>query len=652
MEDDGDFIVLKNAILLNRREVAAREWRNFILENWQKLTEHLENATILMIAGRHGKESGDIGPYQDTLLWTHEQQVKIMEKNLKEDLEERKLKFVILDVHEVYNQDDELNNKVLKARILKINPSLIVISICFSEILDLRFVLELEAILPNMRLERDLTMVTKGKQIHLDPAQRELLFTLSDPLQVEKCVIITGPEGSGKSILAVEATKIKFSHYLKKYRLKANEGKGKIRILICGAYQGDDRVSVLLQALQEQLKECQEFCTLQTQSTTLNITSFKDFLSKFQDEILVQKCDDEEYLHSIILLDELLPKFCLEEWTAGLMFEKTDFVIAFRHSFCNTRHARCLIHMRIDDIEMRSDDDVQIKEDKVICQLKKRFRCSNEITALIFYLLVHSPKSHHPEYKSFVHSLDSFDAGKNPAWLELENVEHFIEFTNTDQDFFALEKDVLVIYDPKDDPFSLQPLKTHCTARNWQCYPYTDIVGSEADTVIIYDLKDFHFEAFSRAINHLVIVTIEKDVWSSTLKKWKKGRLSFPNVFAPSQESSLAKELNKIKMGKHDESICKMNCERNMEVFGYVEPYHCTYKSIKGWCASLNELLEIVPTTLTPNQADKIWTSKTQKPVAYLDLINTRLEEVQKDVIDGRRPTSDLVGLQQAIDGM
>ena len=301
---------------------------------------------------------------------------------------------------------------------------------------------------------------------------------------------------------------------------------------------------------------------------------------------------------------------------------------------------------------MRSDDDVQIKEDKVICQLKKRFRCSNEITALIFYLLVHSPKSHHPEYKSFVHSLDSFDAGKNPAWLELENVEHFIEFTNTDQDFIALEKDVLVIYDPKDDPFSLQPLKTHCTARNWQCYPYTDIVGSEADTVIIYDLKDFHFEAFSRAINHLVIVTIKKDVWSSTLKKWKKGRLSFPNVFAPSQESSLAKELNKIKMGKHDESICKMNCERNMEVFGYVEPYHCNYKSIKGWCASLNELLEIVPTTLTPNQADKIWTSETQKPVAYLDLINARLEEVQKDVIDGRRPTSDLVGLQQAIDGM
>ena len=135
--------------------------------------------------------------------------------------------------------------------------------------------------------------------------------------------------------------------------MKANEGKGKIRILICGAYQGNDRVSVLLQALQEQLKECQEFCTLQTRSTTLNVTSFEDFLSKVQDEILVQTGDDEEYLHSIVLLDELLPQFCLEEWTTGLSFENTDFVIAFRHSFCNTRYARCCA-------EMRSDDAVEI----------------------------------------------------------------------------------------------------------------------------------------------------------------------------------------------------------------------------------------------------------------------------------------------------
>ena len=73
-----------------------------------------------------------------------------------------------------------------------------------------------------------------------------------------------------------------------------------------------------------------------------------------------------------------------------------------------------------------------------------------------------------------------------------------------------------------------------------------------------------------------------------------------------------------------------MNCERNMEVFKYVEPYQC-----KGF-GSLNGLLEIVAMTAITNQADKIWSNETQKPVAYFDFIKTRLEEVRKDVHDGR----------------
>ena len=639
MEDDGDFIVLKNAILLNRREVAAREWRVFILHNWQKLTEHLENATILMMAGRHGKENGDIGPNEDIILWNHENQIKILEEHLKEDLEKRKLRFVLLDVNDVYDQNDKVDNKVLKARILKINPSLIVISICFSEILDLRFVLEMEAIFPKLRLNRDLTMVTKGKQIHLEPTQSKLLFTLTDSVNVEKPVIITGPEGSGKSILAVEATKIKFSHYMDKYGFKAIDGKGKLRILICGASQGNDRVPVLLQTLQDQLKECQDFCTLETQAiTNMNVASFDDLVSKIQDEMLV----NEKYRHSIILLDELLPQFCLEEWN-HLPFENTDFVIAFRHSFCNTRYAKCGTCT-----EMQS-------KDKVICQLEKRFRCSNEITSLIFYLLVHSPNVHHAEYKSFFHSLESFDSGRIPIWLELENVEQFIELTDTEADYKALKDDVMVIYDPScEDPFSLQPLKRHCKSRNWQCYPSSDIVGSEADTVIIYDLKEFDFEAFSRAINNLIIVTVSKSkAWMRTLKRLKKR--SVPNIFStPNKEkrsANLIDELAKIKLGKHDESICEINSKKNCDVFGHVIPFHCAFSKQEQSFGSPKKLLE-VKSTATSTQADKIWIDKEQKPMAYYDFMTSRLEEVQTDVQDGRRPISDLEQLQQEVEGL
>ena len=76
-EEDADFIVLKNAILLNTDEVQVREWRNFIIEKWQKLTEHLVNATILLVGGRHGKESGEIGPPGENVMYNLEKQVHL-----------------------------------------------------------------------------------------------------------------------------------------------------------------------------------------------------------------------------------------------------------------------------------------------------------------------------------------------------------------------------------------------------------------------------------------------------------------------------------------------------------------------------------------------------------------------------------------------
>ena len=45
---------------------------------------------------------------------------------------------------------------------------------------------------------------------------------------------------------------------------------------------------------------------------------------------------------------------------------------------------------------------------------------------------------------------------------------------------------------------------------NWKYVSMTEAVGIEFSTVIIYGLKEFHFEAFTRALNQLIIVTTAK----------------------------------------------------------------------------------------------------------------------------------------------
>ena len=86
---------------------------------------------------------------------------------------QRNIEFVPIDVNEFYDEKDDLKIEKLKIRIREINPSLVLISICFSETLDIRFALEILGIFPEMRLQRGLQLATKGKQIKLDPTMEK-----------------------------------------------------------------------------------------------------------------------------------------------------------------------------------------------------------------------------------------------------------------------------------------------------------------------------------------------------------------------------------------------------------------------------------------------------------------------------------------------
>ena len=108
------------------------------------------------------------------------------------------IKIELLNLDEYYNDKKELNRQALKTKIICISPSILLISVCYSEKLDLRFVLEMEGIFPGLKLQGDLRLATNGKLIELDPVQIELLYTVADEKNIQKVTIIHGPEGSGQ----------------------------------------------------------------------------------------------------------------------------------------------------------------------------------------------------------------------------------------------------------------------------------------------------------------------------------------------------------------------------------------------------------------------------------------------------------------------
>ena len=72
----------KGAVLLNKTSVQPREWSQYLKKNWVKLTEDLRDATILLLAGRHGLETGRIGPKDDRIIDWHQRLVMSKKESL------------------------------------------------------------------------------------------------------------------------------------------------------------------------------------------------------------------------------------------------------------------------------------------------------------------------------------------------------------------------------------------------------------------------------------------------------------------------------------------------------------------------------------------------------------------------------------------
>ena len=236
-----------------------------------------------------------------------------MKNFAKEDIEKRMLEIELLDVDKYYDDKNKLNITALSIKILEISPSIVLISICFSESLDLRFALEREGIFPHLRLKGDLRLTTNGKKIQLEEVQVKLLDTMADEKNIEKTTVLHGPEGSGKTLLALEIAKMKLSHYLKKEKLKGADGKNSLQLIICGSYVGEDRVPFLLKQLKEEIKDMQDFCSIEFKPVAnLPMSTPKKF-SKSIEKLL--DLGNQKVHHTIVLMDELFPGFETSQWS-------------------------------------------------------------------------------------------------------------------------------------------------------------------------------------------------------------------------------------------------------------------------------------------------------------------------------------------------
>ena len=197
---------------------------------------------------------------------------------------------------------DFINNKETNAldedrivsEIHSIKPQMTFLIICYSHFLDLKSLLERAGLFPTMRMNRDLNILSNGQILTMNDIQKEFIETMTLEEHVEKDVIVTGPVGSGKTLLGLEAINIKKSHYKKKYGISSSDCQNQLRVIVVIGMSRDG--SQLKQQLEK--SESHNDCSLDIK-TEFNPDS-ENLTRIFQ-----ANENYKSYKHTLILMDEI-----------------------------------------------------------------------------------------------------------------------------------------------------------------------------------------------------------------------------------------------------------------------------------------------------------------------------------------------------------
>ena len=402
-------------------------------------------------------------------------------RHIKEDMANRNIRNEFLDVFEYIL--DVATNRIDEERLVMdakaINPQVVVLLICYSEILDLRFLLEAEGIFSIARFNRDICIQSKGQILTMTETQKVFLEIMTKPENITKKFIkIEGQVGCGKTLMGIEVLKMKISYYLRANKITAKVGIIKIRVIII-IYGG------LSGVLETQLKlELEKEIGKQV---TLTFHS----MDHLEEKTLESMIEFDNFRYNIVMIDEANYDK-MENYTVKNVPENVniDYILCQKYKlFC--RNSKLV------------SNHIQVENEQICVQLMDCQRSSQPILDLAKCIKKHSKPRDSNAPDPAIPDLPSKPSFSGPKlqWIEVSSSKAFQNYAEQN---FANEKDVMMIY----REIKCTEMESLCEKFNWKYCERREIHGSEAQMVILFDFPYFYYEACTRAKHQLIIVTL------------------------------------------------------------------------------------------------------------------------------------------------
>ena len=209
----NQFFEAEQMVIINSlEEIDCLQWGEYFLENWKILMK--DQSKFLVLAGVHGESDGKVLMKDHDLLNDIKLQVQRLKTEKATDIKQKNIEISLIDIGEFLDESTEiLAESQLVEEVKKHDPTIISLAFCRTNISILNDILRSIGIYSKLLISQDRFNITNGRVLSLDKEQTQIIEEISQ--QQFANIILWGSYGTGKTLLLVEALKIKISHYKK-----------------------------------------------------------------------------------------------------------------------------------------------------------------------------------------------------------------------------------------------------------------------------------------------------------------------------------------------------------------------------------------------------------------------------------------------------
>ncbi len=199
------------------------------------------NARLLILGGIHGAKNGKLGKFDQDIENDTLHQIEMLKEDRKDEIEDFNTTIIYECVGNYLDKDtwkpkpDELAQAILKHQ-----PTMLLLAFCYTSQSILNDTLRSQGIYSLLIMQKERETITQSRCIFLDDVQKGALLKFAQTRP--KLLMLQGNFGTGKTVLLMEALRIKIAQY--------HEDKMTLRVIITSDTRQKDLVDYLQSSYQ------------------------------------------------------------------------------------------------------------------------------------------------------------------------------------------------------------------------------------------------------------------------------------------------------------------------------------------------------------------------------------------------------------------